>query len=174
MTSLDRRSRSSRASRYLSCHIVTIISVVSSRSFLFLPGAVPRVPSRAKGTSKKKMAEDFLSENLSAVKHRRSSSFEEWIPIFNTSGSFLANFILYIYIYYKNICTIYIYTYIVYIMLYRAKLFPKRYCSSRHREQTCILIKEKRKRIENEKRSKVCYYFKKERIKSPLCCKKKK
>lgn len=59
-------------------------------------------------------------------------------------------------------------------MLYRAKLFPKRYCSSRHREQTCILIKEKRKRIENEKRSKVCYYFKKERIKSPLCCKKKK
>lgn len=41
------------------------------------------------------------------------------------------------------------------------------------REQTCILIKEKRKRIEKEKRSKVCYYFKKERIKSHLCCKKK-
>lgn len=68
---------------------------------------------------------------------------------------------------------IYIYTYIVYIILYRAKLFPKCYCSSRHREQTCILIKEKRKRIEKKKRSKVCYYFKKERIKSLLCCKKK-
>lgn len=117
MTSLDRRSRSSKASRYLSGHFVTIIiSVVSSRSFLFSPGAVPRVPSRAKRTSKKKVAEDSLSENLSAMKHRRSSSFEEWIPIFNISGSFLANFILYIYIYYKNVCTIYIY--IVYRLYY--------------------------------------------------------
>lgn len=155
MTSLDRRSRSSKASRYLSGHVVTIISVVSSRSFLFSPGAVPRVPSRAKGTSKKKMAEDSLSENLSAVKHRRSSSFEEWIPIFNTSGSFFSElYIIYIYIHYKNVCTIYIYiyTYIVYIILYRAKLFPKCYCSSRHREQTCILTKRKRIEKKNDRK----------------------
>lgn len=111
---------------------------------------------------------------MSPVKHRRSSSFEEWIPIFNTSGSFLVNFILYIYIYYKNICTIYIYTYIVYIILHRAKyFFLNVIVRPGIREQTCILIKEKRKRIEKEKRSKVCYYFKKERIKSHLCCKKK-
>lgn len=69
---------------------------------------------------------------------------------------------------------IYIYTYIVYIILHRAKyFFLNVIVRPGIREQTCILIKEKRKRIEKEKRSKVCYYFKKERIKSHLCCKKK-
>lgn len=56
---------------------------------------------------------------------------------------------------------IYIYTYIVYIILYRAKLFPKCYCSSRHREQTCILIKEKRKRIEKKNDRKYVIILKK-------------
>lgn len=41
------------------------------------------------------------------------------------------------------------------------------------REQTCILIKEKRKRIEKEKRSKVCYYFKKRENKKPSLLQKK-
>lgn len=109
---------------------------------------------------------------MSPVKHRRSSSFEEWIPIFNTSGSFLVNFILYIYI--IKIYVQYIYIRISSILYYiEQNFFLNVIVRPGIREQTCILIKEKRKRIEKEKRSKVCYYFKKRENKKPSLLQKK-
>lgn len=76
--------------------------------------------------------------------------------IFNTSGSFLANFILYIWMY---VCIR-----ILSILHYIEQTFPKTCYSFRHREQSCVHIKEKKK----SNKTNYQYTVLKERIKSPL------